>query len=150
MAGGLMNQAMDSKARNESSDAPDRKVRLLLVDDDVVLLRSLERLLRNKVDVTTASNAAAALAHVHERFDIVLADYRMPQMDGVELLKQLQQLDPHALRALTSGETIPRLRSLLATQVVHHFLPKPIEHQPLLDLLRVAQRNSASFPPSAS
>ena len=72
-------------------------IRLLLVDDDQVCLRSLGMALRGcNLDITGCENAEQALACLKEsRFDAVFSDVMMPEMDGFEFAKELRQLEHH-------------------------------------------------------
>ncbi len=69
------------------------KRKILLVDDEVNILRALERLLRRHgFDVFSASTAAEALAlQQQHRCPVVISDFRMPQTNGAELLQQIRQ-----------------------------------------------------------
>lgn len=71
-------------------------MRLLCVDDEDVLRRTLERLLRvlghEVVGVHTAEAALEALER--ERFDVILTDLRLPGMDGVALCERVSQRWP--------------------------------------------------------
>jgi CheY-like chemotaxis protein len=79
-----------------------RRTNVLVVDDDVVLLRSVERQLRSTYDVTTANHPSEALAH-DPRYDVVLADYAMPEMNGLQFLSLVRKVRPGAARVLMSG-----------------------------------------------
>ena len=74
-----------------------KKPRLLIVDDEMDMLRLLSRSILADFDceVETVSNAAAALEVFRLRsFDLALLDIRMPGIDGIQLLEQLRVLDP--------------------------------------------------------
>jgi signal transduction histidine kinase/CheY-like chemotaxis protein len=72
--------------------APDAKV--LVVDDNEINLRIARGLLEPyHVQIESAESGLAALRILHlERFDLILMDHRMPEMDGVETLKRIRQL----------------------------------------------------------
>lgn len=75
---------------SKGSDTSTPKLSVLLVDDDENLLTSTTALLSDEFDVTCAVDARAALELLKGRdFDVVCADYRMPGMSGVELLRSL-------------------------------------------------------------
>lgn len=88
--------------------------RILIVDDEASILKALQRLLRvapctygNKqftLDVVAASSPLEALKIAHqEDFDLFISDYRMPEMDGIEFLKQAKAIQPDAARLILSG-----------------------------------------------
>ena len=121
-----------------------RTPRVLVVDDDPGLLRLLTiRLRSQKYEVEPVSSAADALAAVaHFRPDLVITDLRMAQMDGIELLHELQRRWPSLnVILLTAHGTIPD--AVRATQSgAFAFLTKPVEKEQLLDEVRRALRTS--------
>ena len=88
--------------------------RILIVDDDVAILKSLRRLLTMtpctagtasfKLTVDTFASPQEALEKAAcIPYDLVLSDYRMPQVNGVEFLKAFRTLQPDAARLILSG-----------------------------------------------
>lgn len=88
--------------------------RIMIVDDEEGVLKSLRRLLLMvpctygrlafKLEVETFSSPLAALERAREQpFDLFLADYRMPEMDGVKFLRQIKEIQPDAARLIISG-----------------------------------------------
>jgi DNA-binding NtrC family response regulator len=73
-----------------------RKPRLLLVDDEVLFTRNLQKLLsRRGYQVSTANDGQSALGSVEEdEFDVVILDLKMPGMDGITTLKELKKKKP--------------------------------------------------------
>ena len=70
--------------------------RILIVDDEEGMRRLLGRVLsREGYETTTVASGAEALQHVaRERFDLVVTDIKMPEMDGLELLAELKEYEP--------------------------------------------------------
>src|SRR5439155_22621190 len=65
--------------------------RILVVDDEPGMRRAIDRVLGRHYPVTEAASAEDALAEMaRETFDLVLADIRMPGMDGLELLSRIR------------------------------------------------------------
>ena len=81
------------------------KPRILLVDDDPQLLAGLKRRLRGRFEVATAPGGPEALAVMsrQEPFMVVVTDYRMPTMDGIELLARIKALQPDTVRMMLTG-----------------------------------------------
>jgi response regulator RpfG family c-di-GMP phosphodiesterase len=78
--------------------------RILLVDDEINLLRSLERVLHGDFEIRTAQSGADALALLErEPFSAVLSDMRMPGMDGIAFLSQVKDRFPSVTRAMLTG-----------------------------------------------
>lgn len=86
------------------------RYRVLLVDDDPTMLRLMSGLLGTEMDVTTATSPLHALRLLEQRtFDVVCTDYRMPSMNGVDLLRAAAQLQEEAslLLVTAAAEQVP-------------------------------------------
>ena len=81
------------------------KKQILCVDDEQTILTSLIRLFRKEdYKVHTAINGKEALSVLEETpIDLVISDYRMPGMSGIELLKEVKELYPGTIRMILSG-----------------------------------------------
>jgi two-component system, NtrC family, response regulator GlrR len=123
---------------------PKRKARILLVDDDPGLLRLLTiRLRAENYEVEAVESAAQALASTSRfRPDLVISDLRMEPVDGIGLLKELQNRWPGLkVILLTAHGTIPD--AVQATQMgAFGFLTKPVDKQELLDQIQRALKIS--------
>ncbi|MDR2215383.1 MAG: sigma 54-interacting transcriptional regulator, partial [Nevskiaceae bacterium] len=121
-----------------------RKARILIVDDDPGLLRLLTiRLQAQNYDVEAMESAAQALAATTRfRPDLVISDLRMEPVDGIGLLKELQNRWPGLkVIMLTAHGTIPD--AVQATQMgAFGFLTKPVDKQELLDQIQRALKIS--------
>lgn len=103
--------------------------KILLVDDDENILHALKRQLKKMPDleVTTSSDPIAALELVQETaFDIILSDYRMPEMDGVDFLFLTKSYRPDAMRLILSGQAdYLGLFGAINKAEVYRFITKP-------------------------
>lgn len=110
------------------------KKRILFVDDEPNILAGLKRMLRSmrkEFDLHFAENGKEALDIMEStEFDVVVSDMRMPGMDGAQLLTEIQQRYPYAIRIMLTGQA--NEESILRTVgVVHQFLAKPCEPEHL-------------------
>jgi CheY-like chemotaxis protein len=83
--------------------------RILLVDDNrdgLVVRRSLLEELGFKVEIASNGEEALKLFSLAS-FDVVVTDYRMPRMNGAELIVQIRERDPNARIILLSGFVEP-------------------------------------------
>lgn len=81
--------------------AADQAPRLLVVDDDSGIRRSLERLLGATYQVTVAEpQKALELICAGQTFDVVLSDLRMPVLDGVALFRAIEMVAPDLARRI--------------------------------------------------
>lgn len=115
--------------------------RLLLVDDEENILRSLRRILkRGGWEIEVASNAEEALA----RFDsfrpgVVLSDYYMPGLSGVELLTQIKERAPFTQRILLTGQADQQaIEEAINRSEVFRFVSKPWNDAQLLLVVKSA------------
>jgi len=102
------------------------KATILVVDDEALIRWSLsERLKADGYDVLEADTGRAALEKVPEGVDLVLLDYRLPDTDGVTILRKIKEFDPDMLvillTAYASVETAVEAMKLGA----YHFANKP-------------------------
>ena len=123
----------------------DYKGKILLVDDDPGLLKLLSiRLKTEGYDIAAVESGMKALATATNfRPDLIITDLKMDQMNGIELLQEVQQRWP-GLRVLlmTAHGTIPD--AVKATQSgAFGFITKPIDKDDLLDHIRRAMAGSA-------
>lgn len=115
------------------------KDKILFVDDEIKILDGLKRLLhsmRNTWEIKFANSGAQALNYLeNESFDIIITDVRMPEMDGVELLKKVKERFPGIVRIILSGhsETNMIIKSI---NVTHTYLSKPCEAEILKNTIR--------------
>jgi serine/threonine-protein kinase len=88
-----------------ANEAPhDDRVKMIFVDDDERILNGLRAIFRQEYHVFTADNAAAALdLIVKNAIPIVVTDQRMPNMTGVEFLRQVRKAAPKTVRLLLTG-----------------------------------------------
>jgi EAL domain-containing protein (putative c-di-GMP-specific phosphodiesterase class I) len=102
------------------------KPRVLLVDDDPLVARGIQRLLGPGYDTTVAMSAHEAVAHVIDRtFEVVVSDISMPEVDGLCLLRLIREHDPRAAVVLLTGA--PELETAMsaADHGAFQYLVKP-------------------------
>lgn len=111
------------------------KKHILFVDDDPLLLE-FYAVMMDKLDdqwkIVTADSGARALEILAEtKFDVVVSDMRMPNMNGIELMREIRRLHPQTSRIIISGvgDQEEIARSLEAT---HQFLIKPVKSSELI------------------
>ncbi|MDX9787456.1 MAG: response regulator [Desulfobacterales bacterium] len=101
---------------------------ILFVDDEPNLLMGLKRSLhayRHLWDMAFARGGAEALAFLENQpADVILTDFRMAGMTGIELLREVKERYPHVIRVIFSGEVDQSL-VMKSVQIAHQFIAKP-------------------------
>ncbi len=115
------------------------ETRVLFVDDEPYVLEGMRRMMHpyaGQWHCDFVSSAEEALRVFQEHpYDIVVSDFRMPGMDGAQLLEKIQQLYPDTIRIILSGYT-EEMESLRMVRCVHRFLSKPCDPQALFSAIR--------------
>jgi len=118
--------------------------RILLVDDEPFVLSGYRRSLGRQFDLDTAGSGAEALAKCRQQFEpyaVVVSDMRMPEMDGVELFRQLAKAYPRTMRIMLTGNA-EQAAAIDAVNRGHvfKFLTKPCSSEDLKQALEEALR----------
>ena len=115
--------------------------KLLLVDDEENILRSLRRVLRKgHWEIETANDAESALRLTdHFRPGVVISDFRMPGMNGVDFLARVKELLPHAQRIMLTGQADQQaIEEAINRSQVFRFVSKPWNDGELLSTVKSA------------
>ncbi|MDF3140637.1 MULTISPECIES: response regulator transcription factor [unclassified Streptomyces] len=128
-------------------------IRVVVVDDEA-LVRSGFELILNASDgiqvVATAEGAQAADAIRREHPDVVLLDIRMPDVDGLTVLREIQTLpEPPTVAMLTTFDTDEYILTALRTGAAG-FLLKDTEPEQLAQLVRTLAAGGVVMSPKAS
>ena len=122
--------------------------RILVVDDDPLIRGSLYEMLRGqRYDVEMASDGSEAMDHLKRRvFQLVIADWKMPQVDGISLLDHIRNRYPEVSVVIITGfgnisSAVDAIR-----QGAFDYLTKPIQPEELEDTI---QRALSQFTPPA-
>lgn len=111
--------------------------RIMLVDDEPNILNALRRLFSSpsfrdsgnpefQVETFTSPQLALRRAEDGAAFDLVMSDYRMPEMDGVAFLKAFRQIQPDAERMILSGYAdLEALVGAINEAQIFRFIAKP-------------------------
>ena len=112
--------------------------KILIVDDEPAILHGYRRSLYKRFEPDTATNGEEALAMIEEfgPYAVVVSDMRMPGMDGVRLLKEVNKIAPDTVRVILSGYAdFQAAMEAVNFGKVFRFLTKPCEGAVLLQTL---------------
>ena len=114
--------------------------RILYIDDDAELAQLFKRMLeRIGYRITTQcvpQLALDSLSRNPDQFDLVVTDYRMPALDGIEVAKAIHDQHPGLRCAVVSGDVSPHMRESAAAAGVGLVFQKPFTPRECEDLIR--------------
>jgi CheY-like chemotaxis protein len=140
--------ARPEPSTSETMVTAKRRMRLLVVDDDVAIGRSIQRTLSEHHTVETSKSAREALSRITsgERFDVIISDLMMPDLTGAQLHDAISRIDSAQARRvifLTGGAFSPSAREFLE-RVPNPRMEKPFDIPTLLSTIaRLATRAPA-------
>jgi serine phosphatase RsbU (regulator of sigma subunit) len=121
--------------------------RVLICDDDELIVASLRGLflLETDYELLEFTNPVEAAQEVARRpVDLVISDFLMPEMNGVEFLGKVRQAQPDAVRSLLTGFADKENAIRAINEVgLYHYLEKPWDNENLLLLVRNALREKS-------
>jgi len=114
---------------------------VVCVDDDPVVARSIVRSLRGEqIQPMTTTEPEEALSWVLEHeVAVLVSDYHMPSMNGVELSARVRELRPQTVRVLVTGALdVPTALASINEGEVFRFVPKPFAPDQVARVVREA------------
>lgn len=119
------------------NDESANKARLLIVDDEPMLVEALCNILQSQdYEVVGCASADTALSELERKpFDLLLADLTMPEMNGIELLRAALKIDPLLAVVIMTGDgTIATAISAMQSGA-HDYILKPFNFNAILPVL---------------
>jgi len=120
------------------------KPRILCVDDEQNVLDSFRRLLRKDFDLNTANSGADGIRLVEQNgpFAVVVSDFKMPGMDGVQFLTKIREIAPDTVRVMLTGQAEEKTAAKAINDGhIFRFLYKPITSSEFLKCLQEGIRH---------
>ncbi len=123
----------------------DEEIKILCVDDEKGVLKALERLfLDSDYEIITADGGEEGLDILKktDRIQLVISDYRMPGMNGVDFLREVCTIRPNTLRIVLSGyaDTAAIVDAINEGQI-YKFIPKPWNDEELKNTISKAMEH---------
>lgn len=125
---------------------------ILVMEDDLSVARGLEMVLSEEgYTVDLAKTGRLALeAFKRGRFDLLVADIRLPDIDGMEVIKQVRESTPATEVIAISGYATTSLAVDAMKLGVHDFLPKPFSEKQIVSAVEGALQESRQTPRPSS
>lgn len=109
--------------------------KILLVDDEKNILDAYRRNLQEDFDLTTAISGTEAIEIIKsgKQFTVIVTDYKMPKINGVQLLDQVRILSPETVQIMLTGHAdMNAVIDLLNKGTIFRFLTKPCSPEDLI------------------
>ena len=115
--------------------APTQRVRILIIDDEPMLVKVVRRMLERDHDVDAVTEVSVALERITagERFDVILCDLMMPHLTGMDFHQELARIAPEQVPRvvfMTGGTFTSETRAFL-DHVPNPRIEKPFDPQNL-------------------
>ncbi len=122
------------------------KGRILVLDDDPIVTRSIRQLLQEEGfdNVSTFTDPHRALDSLTDsEYHVVLTDFLMPEMDGIKVLRRVKENQPLASRIILTGYADKQNAIRSINEVgLYHYIEKPWDNESLVLVLRNAVERS--------
>lgn len=111
----------------------------LIVDDEQAIVKNFSRLLKEDgFNVCVATNGKEALEQVNKHnFDLMLIDFRLPDIDGTDLVEKMGKKAKNATKLMITGFATLETRVKALEFNIDAFVEKPITPDDLLSLIRM-------------
>lgn len=119
------------------------KEKILFVDDEENILFALKRQLHSMFNIETADSGKMALAKISEEgpFAVIVVDMRMPEMDGLTLLKKVSKIAPETVKMMLTGNVdVQTAQNAINEGSIFRFMIKPWPTDLMIQCLNAAIR----------
>ncbi|MBI1895290.1 MAG: response regulator [Acidobacteria bacterium] len=122
---------------------------VLVVDDEEMVITSVRAFLNLETDYSIYgfTDPEAAVKHLETHpLDVVISDYLMPKMNGIQLLAKAKELQPEAARVLLTGHADKQSAIQAINEIgLYQYLEKPWDNQQLLLVIQSAIERTQLF-----
>jgi response regulator RpfG family c-di-GMP phosphodiesterase len=140
----MIRQSLSEMENSPLSDQESKMTKVLFVDDEENILKSLQRLLMDEeLDMLTSTSGEQGLSVLRENTDIALivSDQRMPGLTGAEFLQKSREIVPDALRIMLTGYAdINATIDAINKGGAYRYIGKPWNDEELIHIIRDAIR----------
>lgn len=111
---------------------------ILIIDDDIFICKAIQKQLSNKgFQTEVAYTGKAGIKLLKEKsFDLVLCDFRLPDIDGMVILREAKKMNLHTPVVIITAYADVRMAVKLMRQGAYDYMTKPLQHEEILSLAR--------------
>lgn len=121
-----------------------RRATILVIDDDLIIVRACTRMLKSEYEMTGISESGLALELLQRQFfDLVLCDIRMPGLSGLDLIERVSPDQASRFIFLTGGASVEA--QAILDRLPNPALEKPFEPRQLREIIE-ARLQSLALP----
>ncbi len=113
--------------------------KILLVDDEKNILEAYKRNMMNEFEILAAESGEAALEFFKKdsNIPVIVSDYKMPHMNGIELLEKVQKISPDTVQIMLTGQAeMNAVINLINKTRIFRFLTKPCSSEDLISHIK--------------
>jgi len=124
----------------------EEKLQIMLIDDEEIVCKRLKTALENygySVDVFTDGNSAIEKLR-ERRYDVVVTDIRMDDVDGLQVLEAARSISPETKVIMITGYATAEVAREAQAKGAFDFIAKPFRPKDLLKLIEAARREGGS------
>jgi two-component system NtrC family response regulator len=121
-------------------------VKIVVIDDEPSVLESFKMILKIKdYDVDTYTDGASAIAALQKgKYDLAFVDYKLPGMDGLEVLKKIKEIDPDVEVCVVTAYATESSHANAITLGALEYLRKPFLMEEIYELVERGLRRRRS------
>lgn len=111
---------------------------ILIIDDDLFICKTIQKQLVNKgfqAEVAFTGNAGIKMLK-KKSFDLVLCDFRLPDIDGMEILQEVKRMKLKSPVVIITAYADVRMAVKLMKQGAYDYMTKPLQHEEIISLAR--------------
>lgn len=127
--------------------------KILIIDDDIFICKAIQKQLSNKgfkAEIAFSGNAGLKLLK-NQTFDLVLCDFRLPDKDGLEILREVKRMNSRIPVVIITAYADVRMAVKLMKQGASDYLTKPLQPEEIISMAtklagRKNEESPAGFP----
>lgn len=111
---------------------------ILIIDDDTFICKAIQKQLLNKgFQAEAAFNGKSGLKLLKKNtFDLILCDFRLPDIDGMEILREVKRMNISTPVVIITAYADVRMAVQLMKQGAYDYMTKPLQHEEIVNLAR--------------